>query len=334
MSNPFVFMDLRTGDPARSRRFYTDLLDWTIIDVPAGPANVPMFTGADGPWGGLTPLTADDDRRPPTAVDPLRAGREPRRGSGAGQATRCDRGPGTRRVPAGSSGGHRRPDRGHTCPLGSQAGMSGPSRIRAPSRRAWMSWPRPGSRSGWATTVWLFESPAFGTGYTSRSLIGQKPVRWADLTRYVEQVRGLLRGQTVDIDGQPCQMRHLPGFAPQRPIAVPIWIAASGPTEFAAARDLDAAGLVLTALPPYRPRTTRSRPTARCCASAPSFAPARITPAHASSRLPAPATPAPSTPSGSTRVTRGSRQIRMPRRDSGSAAAAATLVPQFNTAVP
>jgi predicted enzyme related to lactoylglutathione lyase len=64
MSNPFVFMDLRTGDPARSRRFYTDLLDWTIIDVPAGPANVPMFTGADGPWGGLTPLTADDDRRP------------------------------------------------------------------------------------------------------------------------------------------------------------------------------------------------------------------------------------------------------------------------------
>ena len=92
---------------------------------------------------------------------------------------------------------------------------------------------------------------AFGTGYTSRHLIGQKPVRWADLIRYVRQVRGLLRGETVDIDGQPSQMMHLPGFAPPRPIEVPIWIAASGPMGFAAARDLEAAGLVLTALPPH-----------------------------------------------------------------------------------
>jgi predicted enzyme related to lactoylglutathione lyase len=64
MSNPFVFVDLRTGDPVRSRRFYTDLFNWTIIDVPTKPATVPMFTGVDGPWGGVTPLSADDDRRP------------------------------------------------------------------------------------------------------------------------------------------------------------------------------------------------------------------------------------------------------------------------------
>jgi 5,10-methylenetetrahydromethanopterin reductase len=91
---------------------------------------------------------------------------------------------------------------------------------------------------------------AFGTGYTSRSLIGQKPIRWADLTRYVQQVRALLRGETIDIDGHACQMRHLPGFGPHRPIEVPIWIAASGPAGLGAARDLEAAGLVLTALPP------------------------------------------------------------------------------------
>src|SRR4051794_19878146 len=64
MSNPFVFMDLRTGDTARSRRFYTDLFGWTIVDVPAGPQTMPMFTGTDGTWGGFTPLAADDDRRP------------------------------------------------------------------------------------------------------------------------------------------------------------------------------------------------------------------------------------------------------------------------------
>jgi 5,10-methylenetetrahydromethanopterin reductase len=91
---------------------------------------------------------------------------------------------------------------------------------------------------------------AFGTGYTSRSVIGQKPVKWADLTRYVQQVQGLLRGDVVDIDGQPCQMMHLPGFAPQRPIDVPIWIAASGPKGFSVARELDAPGIVLTAIPP------------------------------------------------------------------------------------
>jgi predicted enzyme related to lactoylglutathione lyase len=64
MSYPFVFMDLRTTDREQSRSFYTDLFGWTVTDVPAGPATVPMFTGADGPWGGLTQLTEGGSRRP------------------------------------------------------------------------------------------------------------------------------------------------------------------------------------------------------------------------------------------------------------------------------
>jgi predicted enzyme related to lactoylglutathione lyase len=64
MTNPFVFMDLRTTDPTRSRRFYTDLFGWTIVDVPTGPVTMAMFTGPDGTWGGFTTLAADDDRRP------------------------------------------------------------------------------------------------------------------------------------------------------------------------------------------------------------------------------------------------------------------------------
>jgi uncharacterized protein len=61
---PFVFMDLRTADVAAARRFYTALFDWTVADVPAGPATVPMLVDGDGPWGGFTSLPAADDRPP------------------------------------------------------------------------------------------------------------------------------------------------------------------------------------------------------------------------------------------------------------------------------
>jgi uncharacterized protein len=61
---PFVFMDLRTRDLDASRRFYTRLFGWTVTEVAAGPVSVPMFTDAEGPWGGFTALTADDDRIP------------------------------------------------------------------------------------------------------------------------------------------------------------------------------------------------------------------------------------------------------------------------------
>ncbi|MFD0687559.1 LLM class flavin-dependent oxidoreductase [Actinomadura fibrosa] len=90
---------------------------------------------------------------------------------------------------------------------------------------------------------------AFGTGYTARHALGQKPVPWDDTARYVRQVRALLDGDIVEIDGRPCQMMHLPGFAPPRPINVPLWVAADGPKGLAAARDLDAPGIVRTSLP-------------------------------------------------------------------------------------
>jgi predicted enzyme related to lactoylglutathione lyase len=57
-------MDLRTADVEASWRFYIALFDWTVADVPAGSATVPMFVDTDGPWGGFTELTGDDDRRP------------------------------------------------------------------------------------------------------------------------------------------------------------------------------------------------------------------------------------------------------------------------------
>ncbi|MFI7231016.1 LLM class flavin-dependent oxidoreductase [Nonomuraea angiospora] len=90
---------------------------------------------------------------------------------------------------------------------------------------------------------------AIGTGYTARHALGHQPVPWADTVRYVRQVRALLDGEIVEIDGRPCQMMHLPGFAPPRPIDVPLWVAASGPKGIAAARELDAPGVVMTSVP-------------------------------------------------------------------------------------
>jgi predicted enzyme related to lactoylglutathione lyase len=56
MSHPFVFMDLRTTDRDRSRAFYGDLFGWSATES--------LFTSPEGPWGGLTQLTPDDDRQP------------------------------------------------------------------------------------------------------------------------------------------------------------------------------------------------------------------------------------------------------------------------------
>ena len=89
----------------------------------------------------------------------------------------------------------------------------------------------------------------FGTGFTARKAMGQRAMRWADLATYVRQVRGLLAGDVVDVDGSACQMIHPPGWAPARPIDTPIWVAPSGPKGFATARDLGVDGVVLTGIP-------------------------------------------------------------------------------------
>jgi 5,10-methylenetetrahydromethanopterin reductase len=79
---------------------------------------------------------------------------------------------------------------------------------------------------------------AIGTGFTGRMAMGHKALTWAWTRRYVEQLRALLRGEKVEIDGAVAQMLHGPEFAPPRPIATPIVIAANGPKGMAVARAL------------------------------------------------------------------------------------------------
>jgi 5,10-methylenetetrahydromethanopterin reductase len=77
---------------------------------------------------------------------------------------------------------------------------------------------------------------AVGSGFTGARCLGQKPQRWRDVTGYIEALRALLRGEEVPWQGSVIRMMQPPGFAPTRPIEVPILVAAAGPKGIAAAK--------------------------------------------------------------------------------------------------
>jgi len=79
---------------------------------------------------------------------------------------------------------------------------------------------------------------AIGTGFTGRMALGQRPLRWSFVAAYIRQLRALLRGERVEVDGAAVQMLHPTGFAPARPMDIPIVIAANGPKGLAVAREL------------------------------------------------------------------------------------------------
>jgi 5,10-methylenetetrahydromethanopterin reductase len=82
-----------------------------------------------------------------------------------------------------------------------------------------------------------------GTGFTGRMAMGQRPLAWSYMRRFLTEMKALLAGDAVEIDGGVTQMRHPPGFAPDRPITVPFLVAANGPKGVGVARDL-ADGLI------------------------------------------------------------------------------------------
>jgi 5,10-methylenetetrahydromethanopterin reductase len=77
-----------------------------------------------------------------------------------------------------------------------------------------------------------------GSGFTGRMAMGQRALRWNDVTAYVRTLRGLLRGEQVLWEGKLIQMLHTPGFAPPRPLEVPFIIAAGGAKGIAVAREV------------------------------------------------------------------------------------------------
>ena len=70
---------------------------------------------------------------------------------------------------------------------------------------------------------------AIGTGFTGRRLLGKPPLAWRTVAEYVQTIRALLRGEEPIVDGAPLRLLHPDGFAPARPLATPILVAANGP---------------------------------------------------------------------------------------------------------
>lgn len=79
---------------------------------------------------------------------------------------------------------------------------------------------------------------AFGSGFTGRHALGQRPLRWDDVAAYVRAVRALLAGETVEVDGAAVAMLHGSRQGPARPIDPPFLLGASGPKGEAMAREL------------------------------------------------------------------------------------------------
>ena len=79
---------------------------------------------------------------------------------------------------------------------------------------------------------------AIGTGFTGRMAMGQKPLTWAGTRHYIEQLRALLRGEKVEVEGAVVQMLHGADFAPAFPVPTPLLVAANGPKGMAVAREL------------------------------------------------------------------------------------------------
>lgn len=69
----------------------------------------------------------------------------------------------------------------------------------------------------------------FGTGFTARLTVGQRPMKLDALADYVTALRRLLAGETTIVDGSPVRMLHAPGLTAPRPIEVPLWLSVFGP---------------------------------------------------------------------------------------------------------
>jgi 5,10-methylenetetrahydromethanopterin reductase len=97
---------------------------------------------------------------------------------------------------------------------------------------------------------------AIGTGFTGRMVMGQKPLAWRFVEEYVLQLRALLRGEEVLVEGSPCKLIHPEGLLAKRPIATPLVIAANGTKGVAVARRIGD-GLMCAGVVPEGARDAR-----------------------------------------------------------------------------
>ena len=77
-----------------------------------------------------------------------------------------------------------------------------------------------------------------GTGFTGRRCFGQGPLTWAFMETYLRQLKGLLRGDVVEVEGKAARLIHPAGVTASLPLETPIIVAANGPKGLAVANAL------------------------------------------------------------------------------------------------
>lgn len=78
----------------------------------------------------------------------------------------------------------------------------------------------------------------FGTGFTARLAMGERPMTLDAFADYVITLRQLLAGETAIVNGKPARMLHARGLTEPRPIEVPLWLSVFGPRGTALAGDV------------------------------------------------------------------------------------------------
>lgn len=89
---------------------------------------------------------------------------------------------------------------------------------------------------------------AVGTGFTGRMVLGQRPLSWKTTGAYIGQLKGLLAGEEVDVEGHITKLIHPDGYAASRPVDVPVLVAANGPVGLEVARGLGDGVVVIGSL--------------------------------------------------------------------------------------
>ena len=79
---------------------------------------------------------------------------------------------------------------------------------------------------------------AVGTGFTGRRCFGQGPLTWKFMEESIRQLKGLLRGEIVEIEGKAAKLMHPKSVTASFPIETPILVAANGPKGLAVANEV------------------------------------------------------------------------------------------------
>jgi 5,10-methylenetetrahydromethanopterin reductase len=84
-----------------------------------------------------------------------------------------------------------------------------------------------------------------GRGNSARHSLGARPATLDELFAYADQVRGLLAGDAVELDGHPIRLIHPEGRWVDATPHVPVWMSVFGPKGQARARAADFDGVLV-----------------------------------------------------------------------------------------